>query len=156
MELLELLLKFLITPALFFGALTYLIRKYIENWFSKEIVKYKANLDTKLVEHKASIDAEYTKKQFEFQTKFSAFHQEQFEMLGQLFGKFVDLQNAASRLSGRSFDGKNISLDPNQKDVENAKSKNIDLNDFYKKKHFYLTNEIVTVIDAFIQEVDTP
>jgi hypothetical protein len=60
---------------------------------------YKTSLQNELESHKAKLNAEYSKKQTQFQTKFSAFHQKQFELAGELFGLFTDLRYKIYRFS---------------------------------------------------------
>jgi hypothetical protein len=114
METLKLFLQFLITPVAIFGILAWLLQKLFEKWISKDLETHKSNLSQEVAKnktkldanletyknslqsdlesHKAKLNAEYSKKQFEFQTKFSAFHQKQFEVAGELFGLFTDLR----------------------------------------------------------------
>jgi hypothetical protein len=121
METLKLFLQFLITPVAIFGILAWLLQKLFEKWISKDLETHKsdlsqevaknktkldANLETyknslqsDLESHKAKLNAEYSKKQFEFQAKFSSFHQKQFEVAGELFGLFTDLQYKIYRFS---------------------------------------------------------
>ncbi len=166
MDTLKLFLQFLVTPVVVFGVLAWLLQKLFEKWISRDlkkyefelniklgenkikldalILEYKSSLDLDLEKHKAKLNAEYTKKQFEFQTKFSAYHQKQFEVAGELFGLFNDLRYKIDTFAR------------NQTGVSELNNKLKEFEEMFWRNRFYFDEELCGKIEEqriFLREV---
>ena len=82
---LEEILKLIFTPAAIIAAFVYLLQKYFEKTINKDLEKYKNDLRTELELIKAKLQNELDIKLFEYQTKFSLFHQKQAAITAELY-----------------------------------------------------------------------
>ncbi len=79
------IIQLILTPTLIVGVLAFVMRELFKSYLSMDIERYKSELQSDLESHKARLKAEHDLKHFEFQTRFSLFHQQRAEIVKELY-----------------------------------------------------------------------
>ncbi len=79
------IIQLILTPTLIVGALAFVMRELFKSYLSRDIEKYKIEFQSNLESHKAKLKAEYDVRQFEFQTRFSHYHQQKAQAIQELY-----------------------------------------------------------------------
>lgn len=79
------IIQIILTPILIVGVLAFVMREFFKSYLSMDVEKYKIELQSDLESHKAILKAEYDARQFEFQTRFSHYHQQKAQAIQELY-----------------------------------------------------------------------
>jgi hypothetical protein len=105
--------------------------KDYEGSVTADLKSYEFSLNKKLEDYKKEID----KDRYQFQTKFSAFHQKQFEVAGELFGLFTDLRYKIDTFAR------------NQTGVNELNNKLKEFEEMFWRNRFYFDEELCGKIE---------
>lgn len=94
----EEIFKLVFAPAALIAGFVYLFQKLFEKNLSKDIEKYKNQLKTELESAKLKLENELSIQLFQYQTKFSLFHQKQASLTAELYKKLVISSKSISNL----------------------------------------------------------
>jgi len=90
MTTLETIIALIFTPTAIVAGIVIILRKFFEQALSRDIEKYKTNLQTEFEHSKIRLENELQTRFFEYQTKFSSYHQKRAEVIGELYGLLSD------------------------------------------------------------------
>lgn len=82
----------LLTSAILAG-LAFLARSIIERWLSRNLERYKADLEAQKAEQLEKIRVDFGLAAFEHETRFARLHEKRVEVVQELYGKLVDIEN---------------------------------------------------------------
>lgn len=150
MESITEIIKLVFTPAAIIASLVYLFQKYFEKALNKNLEKYKNDLKTELELTKAKLQNELDIKLFEYQTKFSLFHQKQATITAELYKKLYYSSNSIVDLTKPIQIGGQKDL--NLKKKETAEILN-DLINFFNENRIYFNEEICKKLDEIIKVI---
>lgn len=91
MEIWQTIIQLILLPTSIVAVLAFVMREIFKSYLSMDIEKYKTELQTDLESHKAKLKAEYDASHYEFQTKFSLFHQRKAEKIEALYVMITQL-----------------------------------------------------------------
>jgi len=98
MTTLETIIALVFTPTAIVGGIVIILRKFFEQALSRDIEKYKINLQIEFEHSKLRLENELQTKFFEYQTKFSSYHQKRAEVIGELYGLLSDVVECVREL----------------------------------------------------------
>ncbi len=96
MEIWQTIIQLILLPTSIVAVLAFVMREFFKSYLSKDIEKYKSQLQSDLESfkielqsnletQKAKLKAEYDLRHFEFQTKFSRYHQQRAEVIEKIY-----------------------------------------------------------------------
>lgn len=141
----------ILTPTLIVGGMVFLLRKLFEQLLSRDLEKHKARLQIEFEQSKLRLENQLQTKLFQFQTKFSLYHQKQASVISELYEKLSEAQMYLSRsvhpiqLGGRS---------PKEK-FDEADEKRVDLARFYNRNRIYLDEDVCLKMDSILTAMHT-
>jgi hypothetical protein len=134
MEFWQQILVLTLTPTVVVTAVTYLLRKLFERTLSKDLERFKSDLQI---------------KQAEFQTRFSALHEKRIEIIGELYARLVRATQSASDL---------VELFQYEDRVKTLPSKKVDafdsmseLDNYFQALRVYFDTVICEKMDSLIK-----
>jgi|GEM_PF-4650461 len=150
MNTLETVIALIFIPTSIVGGIIFILRKFFEQALSRDIKKYEANLKAEFELSKMRFDNELQTKLFEFQTKFSLYHQRRAEVIGELYGMLQEAVESVSALMSpsQSNDGRSLSEKYNET-LEKCRT----LREFFMKRRIYLEEDICGRLDSILQNM---
>jgi hypothetical protein len=147
MNTLETILALIFLPSSIVAGIFFMLRKFFEQALSRDIEQFKAKLQSELEQSKLRLENELQTKYFEFQTKFSSYHQKQAEVIGELFGMLNETEWVVTKLVHpmRSGDQR-----PIQEQVYEADGQCVALSRFFTKNRIYLDDDVCQKMDTII------
>lgn len=144
----ETIFTLIFTPTAIVGGLILIMRKFFEQALSRDIEKYKANLENEFVHSKLKLENELQTKFFEYQTKFSTYHQKRAEVIGELHGLLSDtVEYVRDVVHPMQFgDGRTHA----ERFQETANKYN-DLAKYFIKSRIYLDEDVCDAIDSILK-----
>lgn len=137
---------------------------YYQTILSKEIEDYKKDISKELETYKFQLQSDFQTKFYEFQTRFSVLHQEQANVIKDLFALLFRLKSRITGLEGlkKLFNDKavgyiNSSLidkkeELKKQSVEELIDSYVNLTNFYYEKSIYLSPKICQSIDELLSK----
>lgn len=98
------IIQLILTPTLIVGVLAFVMRELFKSYLSMDIERYKSKLQSDLESHKARLKAEHDLKHFEFQTRFSLFHQQRAEIVKELYRLLKETELSISWIANPNQD----------------------------------------------------
>src|SRR5437879_2113717 len=98
MSTLQTVITLIFLPTSIVGGIVFVLRKFFEQGLARDIEKYKARLDADLTQAKLRLENELQTKFFEFQTKFSLYHQKQVDVIETLYEMLSETEWIVARL----------------------------------------------------------
>ena len=101
MTVLQQIIALVFTPTAIIAVLAFLLRGFFQQLLNRDVKRYELEIEKSLESHKAQLTQEYEssrlrlenelQKQFyQYQTKFSAFHQKQVEVMSELYESMTE------------------------------------------------------------------
>lgn len=140
------------------AGVVFILRKFFEQALSRDIENYKARLEQELEHSKLNFQSELQTKFFEFQTKFSIYHQQRAEFIRDLYAHLAELEQRISHMIPTIY-GDEYMLDDmrspdRRKEEEEVYQFYQEVNKFYSKNCIYLDEEtaykVKSVLDAML------
>lgn len=129
----EQLFALIFTPTAVLIVMAYLLRQWLSSQISRDLEKFKADLDRSL---------------FEYKTKFSLIHEVRAQVIGELYGKISRASSMLARLVHIFQMGNGISLLDKKKAVAEVAQ---GMQDYYNEKRIYLDDSTCEKIDGIIE-----
>src|SRR5437879_2831943 len=98
MNTLQTVITLIFLPSSIVGGMVFVLRKFFEQGLARDIAKYEAKLDADLIQAKLRLENELQTKFFEFQTKFSFYHQKQVDVIETLYEMLCETEWTVGRL----------------------------------------------------------
>src|SRR5260370_25479745 len=133
MNTLETIITLIFLPSSIVGGIVFVLRKFFEQGLARDIEKYKANLQAELEHTKLRLENDLQTKFFEFQTKFSLYHQKQVEVIEELYEMLSETQWTVSELVSLVGTGDER---PSTERVKGADGGSVAVARFYGKMRF--------------------
>jgi hypothetical protein len=138
-------------PTTIVGGIIFILRKFFEQILSRDIENYKAKLQVEFEHSKIRLENALQIKFFEFQTKFSLYHQKRAEVTSEIYGMLSEAIMSAS-----------ILVHPIQFGSDKSQHEKIDetallwksLSDFYRKHRIYLDEDVCDKMDSLLKTVN--
>jgi hypothetical protein len=150
MDALKEILTLVLTPASILLGLVFILRKFFEQGLARDIERFRATLQAEFEQSKLKLENELQTKYFEFQTKFSSYHQKQIEVVGEIFEMLNEAEITVGELVHpmRIADtGREVEL------IGEADTKCIALARFFNKNRIYLDEETCQQLDSILREM---
>ena len=144
----EEIVKLIFTPIAIIFVFVYFFQKIFEKNLSKDIEKYKNQLETELESAKLKMENELNIRLFQYQTKFSLFHQKQASLTAELYKKLVIASKSITGLVKQYQPAEQLNL--NEKKKETSKLW-IDLSSFLDENRIYFDENICEKMDSIIE-----
>jgi len=148
METLFKIFEIVFAPTAIVAGIVYLLRKYLDTHFTKELEKFKSNLQSESERSKIEFQTSLEAKLFEFQTKFSVFHAKQAEIVAEFYKQFADVYSEISRLTAPLQFEDGIPL-------KNKKKKAFDLFNelavFFSRNRIYFNEDLCVKISSVLK-----
>jgi hypothetical protein len=145
---LEEIIKLIFAPTAIIAAFVYIFQKLFEKNLSKDIVKYKNQLDTEFESTKSRLENELKIQLFQYQTKFSLFHQKQASLTAELYKKLVIASKSITSLVNKYQPANQNNLNKKKKETSELW---IDLSSFFDENRIYFDESICEKIDSIIE-----
>lgn len=148
MNTLKTIIALIFLPSSILVGIVFLLRKFFEQTLSRDIERFKFNLQSELEQSKLRLENELQTKNFEFQTKFTSYHQKQADVIGELYGMLNETEWEVEELvhplrpGGESVNGER---------VHETECKCIELSRFFSKNRIYLDNDLCEKMDTIIK-----
>lgn len=140
--------KIVFAPSAVVIGVVYILRKYLDKSFEKDLEKYKIELSNEYEISKLSFENELKIKFYEYQTRFSNYHQTQIKLTAKLFKLFNRATNAIYELvKPLQMGGKN---DLKEKKIKTAQEFN-ELSNFYSNNRIYFDENICAKMDQIME-----
>jgi hypothetical protein len=133
METLEKILQLVVAPTAIVGAITYLLRKYLDRSFEKSLENFKSDI---------------SQRQFAFETKFSALHQERAKAISELYGLLYQAETAIEDLVSPLQSPAGPPISEKKKATFDAF---YSLRDFYSAHRIYFPSTVCGLMDKSIR-----
>ncbi len=91
--------EIILSPVVIGAGVWYLLRKYLDTHFTKEVEQFKSTLQLEAVKSQAEFTTNLKATLFEFQTKFSLFHSKQADAVAELYGLLADAKSHIEKLT---------------------------------------------------------
>jgi lipopolysaccharide export LptBFGC system permease protein LptF len=131
------IIKIAFAPAAVIAGVTYLLKLYLESYSKRDLEKFRLQLNHEL-----------EKSLFEYQTKFSFYHQRQTMVIAELYSLLVDASSKIHSLTHIvQFSGEG-SLKERKKNTADAYNK---LVDYYSKNKIFIEKNICNKLDELIK-----
>jgi hypothetical protein len=148
MNTLQTVITLIFLPTSIVGGIVFVLRKFFEQGLARDIAKYEATLNADLTQAKLRLEIELQTKFFEFQTKFSFYHQKQVDVIETLYEMLCETEWTVGRLvhpispnDGRSVEDR----------VNEADEQSVALARLYGKKRIYLNDDVCEKMDAILK-----
>jgi hypothetical protein len=150
MDTLETILVLIFLPSAIVAGIVFVLRKFFEHALSRDVERFKANLQSELEHSKLRLENELQTKYYEFQIKFSSYHQKRAEIIGELYGMLNETEWVVVELVHpmQSGGGRPIS-----ERVYQADSKCVELSRFFSKNRIYLDDDVCQKIETIVAEL---
>ncbi|WP_413525241.1 hypothetical protein [Photobacterium phosphoreum] len=136
----EQFISHIFTPTIIVGALTYLGKKVIDNWFQAKVNNYKSSIksiaDKEIMLYKAELD----KTSLRFNVKTSGVYEKQALVFTELYGMFADLEHDADVAINQGI--------PWDDKYQQFKSTHIKLLTYWRRNRILLPYNIDVLIQA--------
>lgn len=136
----EPIISYLFTPTIFVGALTYLGKKVIDNWFKTKEKNHELSIksitDREILLYKAEID----KTSLRFSVKTSGVYEKQALVFTELYGMFADLEHDADVAINQG--------EPWDKRYQQFKNTHIRLLKYWRRNRILLPDSIDVLIQT--------
>lgn len=137
MEFIYEIIKVAVAPSLVIAGVTYLLKLYLESYSKRDLEKFRLQLNHEL-----------EKSLFEYQTKFSFYHQRQTMIVAELYSLLIDASSKIHSLTHIvQFSGEG-SLKERKKNTADAYNK---LVDYYSKNKIFIEKNICNKLDELIE-----
>ena len=146
------IIQTILTPTLIFAGIVFVGRELFKQLLSRDIVKFKAKLEAESVQSKLRLENELQARLFEFQTKFSLYHQKQAEVIGALFEMLSETEMIIYQLVHpvQFNDGKT-----QQERIDEAFNKKADLAQFFERRRIYLDEDICSKMETVVRALQS-
>lgn len=147
MNTLETIIALIFLPTSIVAGIVFVLRKFFEQALSRDIERFKVNLQSELEQTKLRLENELQTKYFEFQTKFSSYHEKQAEVIGELYGMLNETEWAVVELVHpmQSGGGRLVA-----ERVYETDGKCVELSRFFSKHRIHLDDDICEKMDTII------
>lgn len=147
MNTLETIVTLIFTPTAIVTVFAIILKKFFEQALSRDIENYKARLHAEFEHSKIRLENELQTKLFEYQTRFSLFHNKQAEVIGELYGRLSD----TTEILRMVVNPVQLHSDNEQSEkVIEARDKYNALAEFFIRHRIYLSEEICDKVDAVL------
>jgi len=150
MNTLQTVITLIFLPSSIVGGIVFVLRKFFEQGLARDIEKYKAHLDADLTQTKLRLESELQTKVFEFQTKFSLYHQKQVDVIEALYDLLSETELIVGRLVHLIPPGDEDKRSVTDR-INEADEKCVALARFYRKNRIYLNDDICDKMDAILK-----
>lgn len=142
--------KIAFPPTAIVAGVVYLLRKYIDNRFARGLESFKLDLQLESEKSKMQFQTTLQAQLFEFQTKFSLFHQKQAEIVAELYKLLSDVCAEISQLTAPLQFEDRTPLADKKKKVANSFN---DLSTFFSRHRIYFSVQICEKVDAVLKHM---
>ena len=150
MSIIETIIVLIFLPSSIVAGIIFVLRKFFEQALTRDIERFKGNLQSELEQTKLQFANELQRKYFEFQTKFSSYHQKQVEVIGELYGMLNETEWSVIELVHPMQSGVGRTI---TEKVHETYGKCVELSRFFSKHRIYLNEDICQIMDTIITEL---
>lgn len=148
MDLLSTIIALIFLPTSIVAGIVFVMRKFFEQGLNRDLESFKAKCSIEIEQSKAQFEADLKTRLFEFETKFSSFHQKQTEIIRELYSLLVDAEFAVIDLVHP------MQPSPNERTPEImqfAEEKCVELYRFFSKHTIYLDPSVCDDVEKVMQ-----
>lgn len=150
MNTLETVLALIFIPTSIVGGIIFILRKFFEQALLRDIKKYEAKLQAEFEHAKMRFDNELQGKLFEFQTKFSLYHQRRAEVIGELYGMLHEaVESVSTLISPIQFDDGKSQAESYNETLAKCRT----LREFFMKRRIFLEEDVCDKLDSILQNM---
>jgi len=145
MTTLQTILTIILAPTFIVGGLMFVLRKFFEQLLSRDIEKFRVTLQTESERSKLQLQNQLQAELFEFQTKFSVYHQKQADVIGTFYEMLSETQIVVSQVVHP------VQFEAESSDEERfrqAFNKKVDLARFFERSRIYFDEDICEQIST--------
>ena len=139
MDMLTKIFGLIFTPTAIVAGVVYILRKYFDNHVAKELELFKHDLQSQSETARIQFQTNLEARLFEFQTKFSLYHQKQAEIVAELYGHLMNVMAETALLTNPAGFSTEISLKTRK---DNAATLYTNLFTFYTRHRIYFSGEL--------------
>jgi hypothetical protein len=132
--------------AVLFGAMAWLVRSVINHFLSKDLEKFKLNLQRESQQELMRLQSSLQLVELEHQIRFSELHERRAEIIAELYSRAVGLYRAASAFVKLYQSLNEVKNRENIKSLWNAADK---FRNYFDKHRIYFNENTCTTIDSF-------
>jgi hypothetical protein len=92
------ILALILTPTFVVGGIVFILRKFFDQLLSRDLENFKVRLQVEFEHSKLRLENELQARLFEFQTKFSSYHQKQTDTIEELYEMLSETETIISQL----------------------------------------------------------
>jgi hypothetical protein len=126
-------------PTAIVAGVTYLLRKYLDMHFVKELEQFKNKLQSESEKSKIEFKTHLEAKLFEYQTKFSLYHSKQADTVAELYGFLADTATEIEQLTFFMQPPTGVSV-KEKKDKANELFRQLSI--FHRRHRIYFSNDL--------------
>ncbi len=147
---LEQIIAIIVTAPMIVALAGYIMREFFRQSLSRDIERYKADLQAAADQSKLRLENELQTSLFEFQTRFSTLHQKQAEAIGTVYGLVFDaFETMQSELSPLA----NVAEAPMEENVDKARKACYTLAQYYTRHRIYLPEDVWQPLDEVVKKM---
>ncbi|MBV8858194.1 MAG: hypothetical protein JOZ02_14785 [Acidobacteria bacterium] len=147
MSTLETITALIFLPSSIVAGVVFILRKFFEQSLARDLERYGANLKAEFEHSRLRLENDLQTKFFEFQTKFSLYHQKQAEVIEELYVMLCETEWTVSGLVSPVQGNDKRSV---KERVAEADEMFVALARFFGKKRIYLANDVCQKMDTIL------
>lgn len=144
METIKAIAQYLFTPAALLAGIVFLLRKYFDSAFTKDLEQFKQNLKSETDQAKLRMESDMQLKLFEYQTRFSIYHPKYSEVIAEFYKKLVIAEQHITNLPLAVGNQK-------ESQANEAASAFVNFSDFFNQHRIYLSEDTCKKIDFILE-----
>lgn len=141
------LLKIVVAPSAIILVIAYLVRKYLDNASARELEVFKSKMSHEFDLLKISFEKNLDKSLFEYQTRYSFYHNKLVEIIATLYGLMNDAKDSMTRLTATMQMTDGTPLKDKKKETADIFNK---FGDYYSKNRIFLDQIMCTKIEELL------
>lgn len=145
------LLKIILAPSAIIIVVAYLVRKYLDNASVKELEVFKSKMSHEFDLMKISFEKSLDKSLFEYQTRYSFYHNKLVEIISTLYGLMNDARDSMTRLTATIQMSDGVSLKDKKKDTADIFNK---FGNYYSQNRIFLDEGLCAKIKDLLNALN--
>ena len=142
--------ELIFAPTAIIAGLVYILQKYFDRLLGRDLERFKKDLEAQLQASKMQMEHNFQKSLFEYQTKFSLYHQNRAEFIKDIYTQIVELSEFISSMIGTIYyDDYMVDELKEKKKFQQDKTAwemSRDLELFFMKNRIYLDEDLVNQV----------
>lgn len=139
-------------PTTIVGALiVYFVKDLVSKSLDAQLQNHKAALDKDVKEFELRLSNQLNKLSFEYQTKFSTFHQKEVEVIGEVYGRLANAHSPINQLLVKQ--AWTVDEETQKSLVDSALKSIREFENYYRAHRIYLDHDICDKLDSLHESI---